>query len=1598
MDVQADDDRTAQPPQAARAAQAGDPAADVLDAMHPAVRAWFAETLGQPTEPQALAWPAIARGDNTLILAPTGSGKTLAAFLLAIDSLYRRAEAGEDIARPAGAQVLYVSPLRALNNDVHRNLEVPLAGIDAVARRLGLPSLPRLRSAVRTGDTLPEERRRMLREPPHILITTPESLFLMLCSRARRLLSSVRTDIVDEIHALFPNKRGAQLSLALEYLEQVTARPVQRIGLSATQRPLEAIAAYLGGGSVAPADRAAEAGNIAAEAGNIAPGHAWRPRPVTIVETPGRKRLDFRLVMPVADFADLPEHTVWPEIYRRVYELATKHRSTLVFVNNRQAGERLAACLNDLAGEVFCRVHHGSVSREARLMTEQLLKAGALRCLVATSTLELGIDIGQIDLVVQVESPHEIARGLQRVGRSGHVPGSASKGRLIPKTRADMLEAAVIAREMLAGRIEPAKEQANAIDVLSQFVTGAAIAGPVQADSLYELARRSYNYRSLPPSEFVRILGMISGHHDTGEFLGLRALVYWDRISGEISTSERGRRLTYTSGGTIPDTGNYAVVLDGQGVRIGELDEEFVSERRIGDTFTLGTSGWRITQIMHDRVAVVPAAGGPRVPFWKGEMYGRGFTLGKAVAEFLGQADRALACGSDTAEAGAFWRRWGAEAGLDRVGIEQLREYLASQRAATGRLPSESAMVVEEFRDELGQWRVVVHSPYGARINAPMALMLGAALDGSSAPTPDVVVTDDTILFGFAASEQPPYLDLLALSEVDLRSRLAELLRPTALFGRLFREAAGRALLLPRHAHGRRRTPLWLTRRKSASLLQIVERAPGFPLVHEAIREALSSLWDVDGLAALISALRNGEISVHRVRREGPSPFARPVVFAAVGAFMYTDDLPHAERRLRYLGMDHASLQALLGEAPLRQLLDPFAMAEAVAAAQPAHLRARPPASPDELHLWLLRFGELPAEGAEPALVDQPLVAGNLAALSEAGRAVRVKWAARGSPGAVWVATEDLADYRVLGGLAVLAGDGTWAEAEGSRGAAAAAGGDTCAGHASSAKDSAPPSPAPGTPAWREPAQRLALRYARRHSPFQAESLRDYYGWSDADVASVLRALSASGRLRQGEFRPGAAGAEWTDAALLEEMHRRSLARARRQVRPADPAAFCRFVHHWQGVSSPSVAAGPGPARAGIDGLARTLDQLQGIALPAEAWEATVLPSRVSGYVPSMLDTLVGSGQYRWRASGGADSLRVSFWPADRADPHVAGQTASAATAVAAGDRDAQSAVGSHDSQVGAIRAALAGGAARFVQEIWRLTGLGAGEVIAGLERMMIAGEATNDTFGPVRQYIALGARYRGLPRTLTPAALAAMGRWSLAAPRRDAAAAAGDPARLLDRYGVLSREAAAAEGVSWAELLPALTRREMLGSVRRGYFVRGLGGAQFALPQAVEALRQCQTATGPGPGMEGTAGSTGGARSTGLPPGGEGPPARYAAHVALLSEDPAQVWGSLLPWPEDLPRPRPPFWLVTGDGRPTLVAEGRPWRLSPLTDLGYEELEAVLGALVRAAAPASGGRLEIGHYDGRAARSTPAADPLVRLGFVPGPMTMTLFRSRATG
>ncbi len=1141
------------------------------------VKDWFDAAFDAPTPAQAQAWPAIASGDNVLISAPTGSGKTLAAFLWALDRYVREPPSGPPrVAGGRRTRVVYISPLKALSYDIERNLRTPLRG-------LGLD----LNVAIRTGDTPARERAAMLRHAPDILITTPESLYLMLTSRARQLLADADTVIVDEIHAVAGTKRGSHLALTLERLEALReGEPLQRIGLSATQRPLEEIARFMVGPT----------------------------RTATIVDASGPRELDLEIVVPVESMAapSPPEGadpldplqggeavvrpaprnvgSIWPAIYPRLLELVRAHRSTIVFVNSRRSAERLALRLNELhsaelgAGEELptaeiARAHHGSLAREERTTVEELLKAGELRCLVATSSLELGIDMGAVDLVVQVESPKSVARGLQRIGRAGHGVGEVSKGRVFPKFRGDLLESAVVVKLMREGRIEETVVPRNALDVLAQQIVAIAAASEsVSVDELHALVTRTHSYSELSRELLENVLDMLDGRYPSSEFGELRARIAWDRIAGTIRARKGAQKLAIVNAGTIPDRGLYLVTLP-DGRRVGELDEEMVYEARAGQTFLLGATAWRIEEIGRDRVIVTPAPGASgAVPFWHGDGVGRPTELGEAIGAFsrwaVDQPAEVLERDYD----------------LDALAARNLLEFLGEQRAATGVLPSDRTLVVERFRDEIGDWRLCLLSPYGRRVHAPWALALSARLRERFGIEGDAIASDDGIILHLPDTDEPPSAELLMLEPGESEDLIVGELDSSALFGARFRENAARALLIPR-AYPGKRTPLWQQRLKSQTLLAVAKRYPDFPVVLETYRECLRDVLDLTGLEALLRRLATREISIVEVETPTASPFAAALLFDYVATYMYEGDAPNAERRAAALSLDRELLRELLGQEELRELIDAGAL-EALEADLQRRSPERQATSRDELHDVLRTLGALrPDEVRERVLAP-------LDGVAMADELVRERRAAlvRIAREPRYIAAEDAGLYRDALGVV-------------------------------------PPGGLPA--AFLEPVDdalaELALRHARTHGPFTTAELRERYG---VDPSSALRELEAASRLLRGELRPAAhplarAGEpEWCEPDVLRRLRRASLAVHRREIEPAERRALAAFLPSWQGVDRHA------PAGAGIERLRDALVPLQGLALPAELWEHQVLPRRLGAYSTTWLDQLCAAGEIVWVGAG----------------------------------------------------------------------------------------------------------------------------------------------------------------------------------------------------------------------------------------------------------------------------------------------------------------------------------------------------------------------------
>jgi ATP-dependent Lhr-like helicase len=1485
-------------------------------------RAWFTGAFTAPTAAQEGAWTAIAEGKDALVVAPTGSGKTLSAFLWSLDRLATTPEPEHR------CRVLYVSPLKALAVDVERNLRAPLTGIRQAAHRLGLAE-PDIRVATRSGDTPAAERRAFAKQPPDILITTPESLFLLLTGSAREVLRGVETVIVDEVHAVCGTKRGAHLALSLERLDALLPRPAQRIGLSATVRPVEEVSRFL-----------------------------CSTRDVMVVQPPTPKTIEVSVQVPVEDLAELGDQerqSVWPAVEERVVDLVQAHRSTIVFTNSRRTAERLTSRLNEIATEralgvelegypaqhpgqggiggapwgnllprdgmvEIARAHHGSVSREQRTEIEEALKAGRLPCVVATSSLELGIDMGAVDLVVQVESPPSVASGLQRVGRAGHQVGAISKGVVLPKFRGDLVPCAVVAERMVDGAIESITYPRNPLDVLAQQVVAMCAMDTWTVDELATLVRRAAPFSALPQSALDAVLDMLSGRYPSDEFAELRPRITWDRVTGELAGRPGAQRLAVTSGGTIPDRGLFGVFLVGERrSRVGELDEEMVYESRVGDVFLLGSSSWRIEDISHDQVLVSPAPGQPgRMPYWHGDAPGRPIELGRALGAFvreLAGLERPAAHARLTA------------AGLDAWAAANLLAYLEEQRAATGVLPDDRTIVVERFRDELGDWRLAIHSPFGAQVNQPWSLALTARLRESHGVDVQAMHSDDGIVLRLPDTDEAPSGQAAVFVPDEVEQRVTDEVGGSALFASRFRECAARALLLPKR-NPQRRSPLWQQRQRAAQLLGVASQYGSFPVVLEAMREVLQDVFDVPGLVELMRDVEQRTVRVVEVETARPSPFAQQLLFGYVGQFMYEGDSPLAERRAQALSLDSGLLAELLGQAELRELLDPDALAAVEAELQrlTPERKARDVEGVADLLrvLGALTTAEAVERGATPAW---------LAELEETRRAIRVRIAGEER----WAAVEDAGRLQDALGTALPVGV-----------------------------------PEAFTEPVPDPLGDLVSRYARTHGPFHASDVASRLGLGVAVVEGALARLHATGRVVHGAFRPGGTGLEHCDAEVLRSLRRRSLALLRKEVEPVAPEVLARFLPAWQGVGTPS---------RGPDALLRAVEQLQGAVVPASALETLVLPSRVAGYSPALLDELTAAGEVLWCGAGGlpGNDGWVSLVPADRADLLLPAVTDVTLT-----------------PQHEALLDALAGGQALFFRSLAdRVQGTDV-ELQQALWDLVWAGHLTNDTLAPLRALLSgRGTRSsaarprRGRPalaRLSSPPTLT--GRWSRL-PERET-----DPTRrahaladaLLERHGVVTRGAVQAERApgGFHAAYQVLKALEEAGRVRRGYFVEGLGAAQFAVPGAVDRLRALSRPRDEEP------------LWTAQVPGGWDAQRRRrdeARAVVLAAADPASAYGAALPWPATeghKPGRKAGALVVLVDGQLVLYVERGGRSL-----LSFTEDEACVGpaadALALAVREGALGRLTVEKADGEPALRTALGAALEEAGFHPTPRGLRL-------
>jgi ATP-dependent Lhr-like helicase len=1552
------------------------------------VRRWFESSFDGPTAAQVGGWEAIAGGSNALICAPTGSGKTLAAFLWGIDKLSRSAADGpkpEDIGgksahRPlgSGVRIVYVSPLKALSYDIERNLRAPLRGIGAD-----------ISVGLRTGDTSQKERRAMRKTPPDILITTPESLYLILSSGAREILTGVEAVIVDEIHAVAQSKRGSHLALTLERLDHFVrdhalqaagpvaagsptcsdaasqrpplrgsppatppaagAQGIQRIGLSATQRPLERIAKFLVGPK----------------------------RDCEIVDAGVAKELDLEIVVPVEDMSEpgapsFPNadgnptegeplahvRSIWPAIYPELLKLVQEHNSTIIFVNARRAAERLAKRLNELASEQapqelpatehgghsnpspaggadggvphsggareagsehmgepsatgpaaegneplleIARAHHGSLSHEERLVVEEMLKSGQLPCLVATSSLELGIDMGAVDLVIQVESPKSVSRGLQRVGRAGHSLGEVSRGRIFPKFRADLLECAVVARRMREGAIEETVIPQNPLDVLAQHLVSMAALDEWEIDEVERVVTATETFGELSREQLENVLDMLDGRYPSDRFAELRPRIVWDRTRGTMHGRKGARQLVVTNAGTIPDRGLYGVHLP-DGRRVGELDEEMVYEARAGQTFLLGATTWRIEEITRDRVIVTPAPGLPgAVPFWKGDGIGRPAELGRAIGAFSREAVSREP------------KELAKEYDLDRRAAENLVAYLREQQAATRVVPSDETIVVERFRDEIGDWRLCVLSPFGGRVHSAWGLALGQKIREEHQLEADAIWSDDGIVIHLPDADDPPSADLIMVEPDELEDLVVRELSGSALFGARFRENASRSLLIPR-AYPGKRTPLWQQRLKSQSLLEVARDFPRFPVILETYRECLRDVLDIPSLRGILTDLQSRKLGLVEVETPTASPFASSLLFDYVATYMYEGDTPNAERRAAALSLDRDLLRELLGQEELRELIDPEALEEVEAQLQ-HRTEAGRAADRDALQQLLRNLGDLSAEecaervaaGYSAASMLEKLVAERRVAMVRIGGEER------------YIAGEDAGLYRDALGVP-------------------------------------PPPGLPETFLEDHPDAMRALvrRYSRTHGPFPTAQLAARYG---VDPAPALRELEREGAMIRGELLPGGSEREWCDSDVLRRVRRASLAHLRREVEPAARDRFARFLPSWQNVDSHR-AAGAGPDR-----LRDALVPLQGVALTPTTWEGDVLPRRLGAYSPAWLDELCTSGELVWIGAGsrGRSDGRIALYFRD--DVRLAGPPPA--------NVKLERAEGAPQE---AIRERLAAGPSFWLDLLADLD-FPAEELHDALWDLAWSGEVTNDAFAPLR-----APRLRAVPaherqgrrfaRRRSGSGAAVQGRWSLTAPLFEGAPGPGARLRaqaelMLERYGIVTRETVLAEGVpgGFSTLYAELGNLELLGTARRGYFVEGLGGAQFALAGAVERLRSLPEAGG--------------------------------SFQVLAATDPANPFGAALPWPKPTsgrrPARAPGAHVLLRDGEPLVYVERGGRSILRLVELNDDDLAAAMQALADAVAAGRLPKLGIEKLDGEPVIGSGYEEALLGAGFSRGPRKLT--------
>ncbi len=1462
-----------------------------LDNFSLPVRTWFQETFGEPTPPQAQGWPPIQRGEHTLILAPTGSGKTLAAFLWGIDALYQDVRQQTTDQRPKtqspshpitqGIHLLYISPLKALNNDIERNLRVPLDGIRATAELLG-DHLPALRVAVRTGDTPSRARTAMLKTPPHILITTPESLYLMLTSpRAREMFRTVRTVIVDEIHTLAGNKRGVHLSLSLERLCDL-AGDMQRIGLSATIKPLQEAARFLGGQP---------------------PLQTSKPRPVVMVDAGYKKPLDLRVVTVVDDFRDLPGETIWPSVVPQVLNDIRQHHTTLIFTNNRRLAERTADRLNAqfameqseeiepgstealapggvsrdrgifaIGAEGIFRAHHGSMSKESRRRMEEELKAGRLPALVGTSSLELGIDIGAVDLVVQLQSPKSVSQGLQRVGRSGHIVGETSVGRIYATFREDLVEAAAIGRGMLEADVEPTVTPQNPLDVLAQQIVAMVACEEWSVDALYDLIRQAYAYHDLTRETFFLVLDML-----TGKYEPVRAKISWDHVNNKLAALPGTRLLATMNAGTISDTGAFGVYLGDNKTKVGELDEEFIFETRVGDTFLLGSQVWRVRDIKDDRIVVDDASGAtPRMPFWNGDYPWRPYELGARIGKFRREVAERVGAIQESPLQIEQWLQH--EYALDEKSSRNLVDYVQRQLEATGVMASDTTVVVESFQDAIGEPRLVIHSPFGGRVNGAWALALSSAFGDRFGTPVEIQTNDDGILFRFPQTPTAP-IDLVeTLTPAEARERILRELPGSAVFGAHFRMNAARALLLPK-VRGAKRTPFWLQRLKAKDLLAAVGKYNDFPIVAETYRDCLRDVFDLPHLEEILSHIQSGDIRIVPIETIVPSPVASGLLFNFVSVYMYEWDAPKAEKQMQALSLRREVLEDLLQGVELRDLLKPEAIIQFEQRAQ-HNAPGDQARSVEELALILRELGDLSTDEIIARCTDdgrawiKQLVASN--------RIIETLIPTRRGIVARWVPTDLADEYRAAFGVAKSFDEFTLA------------------------------------------AENILRRLLLCSAARTRDAILERYTFPESWLDKTLARFVESREIAQFPESPTHPITEFIDSRSLEQIHRRTLTLLRKEVQPVSLFAYADFLTHWQHLHTRVT---------GADGLRRGMEQLRGVALPQSIWERDVLPARVDAFDVSDLTGLCQRGDLVWVAQHN----RVRFF--------FRGEGALFLSAPAELSLSAN---------VRKVYDFLRSEGASFTQDLESAFGKIPQDALIEL---VTAGLVTNDTLDTMRAVgtnlrsplhselelelaSRLGTRpltrtrYYGAKRRVAKRLRAAtprvewQGRWSLVH-RAGVMGQFSDDERadklarvMLARYGVVTRECLEREDIAgdWAHLYPVFQRMEMRGEIRRGYFVEGLGGAQFALPDTIEQLRAASRSERP-------------LASTADEP-----------FIVLNAADPANIFGGEV---GDAPRFTrvPSTHIVLHRGQPVLIAEDKGERITTMQTATTDVIERALRA-----------------------------------------------------